>query len=254
MLINIEFMTKNDCCRQNRRMTPKGIIVHSTAAPGVMAGRWLEKWNTPGASVAPHAVLDDTQTVQLLPWDMRGWHAGGSGNDTHIGFEICEPEGIKYNGAGNKIIAYDTAANADYFTKIWSRAVDLCVMLCRAYGLTERDILCHSEGYARGIATNHSDVMHWFPLHGADMDMLREAVRKGLGAAPASRPVLRRGDKGQDVKDMQTLLNRHGTSKVLDVDGVFGAKSEAAVREFQTKKGLAADGVCGPKTWAALEG
>ena len=29
-------------------------------------------------------------TYQTLPWDHRGWHAGGSANNTHIGFEICE--------------------------------------------------------------------------------------------------------------------------------------------------------------------
>ena len=29
-------------------------------------------------------------TYQTLPWDYRGWHCAGSGNDTHISFEICE--------------------------------------------------------------------------------------------------------------------------------------------------------------------
>ena len=37
---------------------------------------------------------------------------------------------------------------------------DLCVYLCRLYNLTEKDIICHGEGYKLGIASNHADVMH----------------------------------------------------------------------------------------------
>ena len=38
----------------------------------------------------------------------------------------------------------------------------------------------------------------------------------------------------------------------IEADGIFGAKTKAAVVAFQSAKGLAADGICGPKTWAAL--
>ena len=52
----------------------------------------------------------------------------------------------------------------------------LCARLCRTYGLTADSILCHSEGYVKGIASNHADVMHWWPYHGKTMDMFRVAV------------------------------------------------------------------------------
>lgn len=52
------------------------------------------------------------------------------------------------------------------------RAVELCVYLCNMYGLTERNIICHSEG-ARLGASGHSDVMHWFPKHGENIDSFR---------------------------------------------------------------------------------
>ena len=65
-----------------------------------------------------------------------------------------------------------------------------------------------------------------------------------------------RGDRGQDVRFIQSVLNTIGEAipeiPQLDVDGVFGARTEAAVRAFQSYFGLKADGVVGPLTWAKL--
>jgi hypothetical protein len=71
-------------------------------------------------------------------------------------------------------------------------------------------------------------------------------------AKPAQRPTLRLGATGADVKALQALLVK-GSAK-LAVDGTFGPKTEAAVKDFQRKRKLAADGIVGPRTWAALEG
>ena len=60
------------------------------------------------------------------------------------------------------------------------------------------------------------------------------------------RPTLRRGDAGPFVNDLQQRL---GVQL-----GVFGPKTEAAVREFQRAHGLVPDGIVGPKTWALLDG
>lgn len=57
-------------------------------------------------------------------------------------------------------------------------------------------------------------------------------------------------DTLQEKKDVQTVLNMNGAS--LTVDGVFGPKTMAAVKAFQTLKGLTADGIIGPMTRAAL--
>jgi len=64
-------------------------------------------------------------------------------------------------------------------------------------------------------------------------------------------PTLRRGSQGDEVADLQTILNaRYGAD--LEVDGNFGKATEAAVKAFQKANGLTADGVVGTKTWKAL--
>ena len=62
---------------------------------------------------------------------------------------------------------------------------------------------------------------------------------------------LRRGAEGDEVTDLQTSLQ--ALSVDCDIDGIFGAKTEAAVKHFQLAYGLTADGVAGPKTLALLQ-
>lgn len=59
------------------------------------------------------------------------------------------------------------------------------------------------------------------------------------------KPLLRLHSSGDSVKDLQRRLN-------ITVDGAFGPKTLAAVKAFQTSRGLVADGVVGPYTWKAL--
>ncbi|WP_122939810.1 C40 family peptidase [Brachybacterium sp. EE-P12] len=63
---------------------------------------------------------------------------------------------------------------------------------------------------------------------------------------------LRWGSRGSSVKELQTALNSHGAN--LAVDGVFGKRTHAAVKDYQSSKGLQVDGVVGPKTRGALNG
>ena len=71
-------------------------------------------------------------------------------------------------------------------------------------------------------------------------------------------PYMRDGDElGSNVSQCQALLVSHGMTqtngKPLDIDGIFGKQTEAAVRAFQALKKLTVDGICGSRTWAALE-
>ncbi|WP_077616890.1 GH25 family lysozyme [Caenibacillus caldisaponilyticus] len=79
------------------------------------------------------------------------------------------------------------------------------------------------------------------------------------GAKPASKPkakpaaggLLRRGDRGPAVKDVQLQLNAKGFNCGA-ADGIFGPKTESAVKSFQKAAHIAVDGIVGPQTRAAL--
>lgn len=178
-------LVNNDCYKAGKKIDVKGIMVHSTGANNPWLKRYVgpddgflgvnkngNHWNTArpgGIQVCVHAFIGkladgSIATYQTLPWNHRGWHGGGSSNNTHIGFEICE----------------DGLADANYFNAVYKEAVELCAYLCKEFNLTEQNIICHSEGYKKGIASNHGDVMHWFPKHGKSMDTFRADVKRLL--------------------------------------------------------------------------
>jgi flagellum-specific peptidoglycan hydrolase FlgJ len=191
-------LIQNECYKSGRTFSPKGIMVHSTGANNPKLSRYVgpddgrlgknvynNHWNQPrpeGRQICVHAFIGkladgSVATYQTLPWTMRGWHCAkgpkGAGNDFLIGFEICE----------------DNTRDPVYFRQVFDEAVGLCAYLCRKYGLTEKDIIDHAEGYRQGIASNHGDVAHWFPKHGESMNTFRAAVKKALsGKNPAPAP------------------------------------------------------------------
>jgi peptidoglycan hydrolase-like protein with peptidoglycan-binding domain len=63
-------------------------------------------------------------------------------------------------------------------------------------------------------------------------------------------PTVSQGASGETVRTIQYLLNQAGAN--LSVDGDFGANTKAAVRSYQSARGLEVDGVVGPQTWANL--
>ncbi|MBI2373142.1 MAG: peptidoglycan-binding protein [Deltaproteobacteria bacterium] len=76
------------------------------------------------------------------------------------------------------------------------------------------------------------------------------SINPGSRVGSASRSGLGRSARGADVSGIQRSLNASGAG--LKVDGIFGPKTQAAVKSFQRANGLEADGIVGPKTQAAL--
>ncbi len=230
MKIYQSFATKNECFQRGMIFTPTGIMIHSTGANNTRLSRYVQPddgrlgknphenhFNTPrpgGRKVCPHAVIGQLANgsiavYQLLPWEMAGWHAGGSANDTHIGFEICE----------------DNLTDRTYFLSVYSLAVELTAYLCREFQLdpsADGVVICHSEGHRQGIASNHGDVMHWFPLHGKTMDTFRVDVARQMEQENAMT-------QEQFDSMMENWLARQDQRKPTEswmIDGVERAKAE----------------------------
>jgi hypothetical protein len=76
-----------------------------------------------------------------------------------------------------------------------------------------------------------------------------EQVKRGKANA-ASNPILQLGSKGSAVRTLQQLLNKAGVK--CATDGDFGANTEIAVKNFQSKVGIESTGVVNHKTWAKI--
>lgn len=64
---------------------------------------------------------------------------------------------------------------------------------------------------------------------------------------------LKQGSRGQEIKDLQILINQYYGSEVLIPDGVFGPKTTNVIKKFQKENSLVPDGIVGPKTMQALQ-
>ena len=177
------FLTNNPCYTADRKIKVKGLMLHSVGCPQPSASVFIKNWNRADYNKAcVHAFIDaNTGTVyQTLPWEHRGWHGGGSSNNTHIGVEMCEPGCIKYT-SGSTFTCSDMTAAREATERTYLAAVELFAMLCEKYSLDPLDpgvILSHKEGYARGIASNHGDPEHlWTQL---DMPYTMDTFRKAI--------------------------------------------------------------------------
>ena len=66
-----------------------------------------------------------------------------------------------------------------------------------------------------------------------------------------SLPILRNGSIGYDVTLVQRLLNNAGYGSLVE-DGIFGSRTDTAVKQFQKDRNFTVDGVVGSQTWKAL--
>ena len=209
----LNYTTQNDGYQKNGKLNVKGLMLHSTATPGIMAQEFRDRFNKPGLGKSVHGFLDDCYYVQCLPYDKKAGHCRYSGNDTHIGIELCEPE--KWQ------------TDQIYFDKVYENAVELFAELCLMFGLNSRNIIDHAEGYQQGIASNHSDIGHWFPLFGKNMDTFRKDVEKRI-MLNDGREENEAGNK-EDIRKLQNALNANYGEK-LEEDGILGSKTKSAVQ------------------------
>ncbi len=182
------YAVNNLCYAEAKKMTPKGIVVHSTgvnnpklkryvdAPKKVGKNRYGNHWNVAkpgGRKVCVHAFIGygkrkKINVAEILPLNICCYGVGygrkGSFNSdpAYIQFEICE----------------DNLKNKKYYKKVFDTAAEYCAKLCKEYDINVSNIVGHCEAYEMGYGSNHSDPEHWMKKHGQSMGDFRKSVSK----------------------------------------------------------------------------
>lgn len=191
MKIIRNYCMKSDCYKAGKKITVKGLMLHSVGCPQPKAQPFINNWNKAGAGALAHAIIEPNGNVyQLLPWQRRGWHGGGVSNDSYIGVEMTEPSTIKYISGSVWKETGDGRNTKQHVLATYEVAVELFAKLCRTYKLDPTKdgvIISHSEGHKRGIATNHGDVEHIWNKFGLSMNQFRKDVKKKMNVKTATK-------------------------------------------------------------------
>lgn len=253
--------TQNRCYKNGVRITPKGIMVHSTGCNNPNLKRYVQPstndtnyktlisqlgknnggtaWNNSNVNVCVHAFIGklangEIATVQTLPWNYKGWHCGkgnkGSRNLSYISFEMCE----------------DNLSDVNYFNKVYKEAVEFAAYLCQLYGfdpLKDGVIIGHYEGHQRGIASNHADPRNWFPRFGKSMDTFRADVAAKMGKViPATNVNTETTVSYSGVVTASVLRIRKGPSVSSSVAGTLKRGTGVSIIFEDNGWGKLADG------------
>lgn len=232
------------------------VVVHTMEAPELAdtaerVARWVAGPAAPRASA--HYCVDADSIVCCVRDDDVAWHAPGA-NRAGLGIELA---GYARQGAADWGDAYSRA--------LLSRAADLVAEKCAEYEVPvewlypgdllagRRGITSHANVSVAFRRSDHFDPGPGFPIEHF-LGLVRERVTGAEARlAKADAPTLCRGQRGRWVRHLQRLLALAGFDPG-PVDGIFGARTEAAVRAFQRADRLKPDGVVGPVTWKALAG
>ena len=182
MNLKKSILTKNSCYLAGRKIQVKGLMLHSVGCSQPSASVFIKNWDNPNIQACVHGFIDANtgDVYQTLPWNHRGWHAGGTANNTHIGVEMCEPDCIKYSTGAN-FTCSNTARAIEMATRTYNSAVELFAHLCKEYGLNplaDGVIIAHNEGYKRGVASNHADPDHLW--RGLNLPYTMDGFRKDV--------------------------------------------------------------------------
>ena len=200
-------MTNSTCYKGTRVMEVKGVLWHSTGANNPEIRRYVQPsdndpnrdellkiigvnrngndWNhierKAGLNCWVGKLADGTvSTVQTMPWNYRPWGCGsgpkGSCNNGWIQFEICE----------------DSLNDPVYFNQVYQEACEITAYLCKMFnidplgtvnlnGVMVPTITCHNDSYKLGVGGGHSDINHWFPKYGKNMETARNDVAALMG-------------------------------------------------------------------------
>lgn len=117
--------------------------------------------------------------------------------------------------------------------------------------------ICQSDGKETYVKVlSNSQAKSEFKVEGGDLPSKKVGTftdaERSASAADSDNTYLREGSSGETVKDVQTKLKALGYYSG-EITGNVGTKTEAAIKEFQSRNGLTADGIAGPQTIAKID-
>ena len=232
------YLTRNPCYKNNvnkadsryttfQQRGPLGLMLHSVGCAQPNASVFLNSWNQESYDYScVHGVIDaNTGTIyQCLPWNFRGWHGGGSSNNTHVGVEMCESSYIRYMTVGEsgyapgKFVVKDAAKAKADCKRAYDAAVELYAMLCAEWNLNPMtDIVSHKEGGQQGIASGHGDPEHYWDGLGIGYTM------NGFRAAVKAK-MEEKENPGMTDQQIQDYINSQISIRVGEVKLAMEAK------------------------------
>ncbi len=235
MNLKQNYLTQSGCYKAGKHITVKGLMIHSVGCPQPKADVFMKNWNRADANACVHAIVEpDGDVYQLLPWDFRGWHCGGSANNTHIGVEMTEPATIKYAGGASWTETGDGENTKNHVLATYKYAVELFAYLCSQYNLdplADGVVISHSEGCRRGIASNHGDVEHLWSKFGLTMAQFRKDIKTVMeGGTAADSLTAIMGKPAVTADQMKSYLKKKNPSvpqSVLDMIPLYISEGEA---------------------------
>lgn len=224
----------NKKTRPGTKRTPRTITIHETdntnrGANAQAHARLQEAGNFRQASW--HFQVDDKDVIyQSVPENEVAYAGGdgrGPGNSFSIHIEIC------VNSDGN-------------FNKAVANAIWLVQYLMKKYNISIHNVVQHNKWSGKNCPRNlrnGAKGITWTQL-------IKSVQTQGTLTPPTTRQVLKYGDVGLDVLEVQKAYVKAGYPLVLDSS--FGPATEKAVKAFQSAHGLVVDGIHGPATSAKL--
>jgi hypothetical protein len=238
------------------------LVIHDMESPEKLstAEDVARYFQNPSVKASAHYNIDANSVVQCVRDKDVAWAAPGANHD-----------GLQFEHAGYARQTTDQWLDEYGRKMLFEQSAPLFAKKCKEHRIPpvflrapdlvsqKRGITTHWQvtlAFSRG--QGHTDPGNNFPIQRFMIE-----IQKSYGAAPPTTkppgqkkpmPTLRRGMSGHNVKIAQRLLNYEEKRAWddIDVDGVFGSRTEVEVKEFQRRAGLNVDGMVGKMTWQAL--
>lgn len=232
----------------------KYIVIHYTANDGDKAWNNANYFKNTIVKASAHYFVDDNYVYQSVPDNYVAWSVGGSKysdcrktgggklygkctNANSISIELCD---TNKNGT-----VYPTNATIKL-------ALELTRFLMSKYNIPNDRVIRHFDVNGKHCPAYWMDNSKWEKeFHGKlVMSVPVQPTNKGYqGGFPIVPPTLKKGSTGLQVQRLQKFLNWYGNYGLV-VDGIFGTKTQKAVKDFQKRTGLAVDGIFGKNSLA----